>query len=237
MRTYVRYTRMGRSIRCVSGAAPRVGASSPRCVPTRRARSSARRLVREAEDDDDWRDAGCRSNVEWFMQLYACDYRSAQRIVRASEALRELPALDHALGSGELTLDQAVAVAEVATPETDAELARVAVGKAPGEISRTRAHDRAAALSPMTRRSTASAAAHDLDARKPRAQVQRFSAARARRRVRAGDLGHRQAAARRRQEARQRGARMEPVLRRCARHARHPAQRRRRLASGAARRR
>ena len=93
-------------------------------------------IVREAEDDDDWRDAGFASNVQWFMQLYACDYRTAQRIVRASEALGSLPAIDHALGSGELTLDQAIAVAEVATPETDAELARVAVGKPPSEISR-----------------------------------------------------------------------------------------------------
>jgi Domain of unknown function (DUF222)/HNH endonuclease len=57
-------------------------------------------------------------------------------LIRASEALRSLPALDHALSSGELTLDQATAVAEVATPETDAELARIAVGKAPSEIAR-----------------------------------------------------------------------------------------------------
>ncbi len=93
-------------------------------------------LVRAAEDDDDWRDAGCTSPVQWFMQLYHCDYRTAQRIVRASEALRSLPALDEALGAGELTLDQTVAAAELATPETDAELARVAVGRAPREIER-----------------------------------------------------------------------------------------------------
>ena len=49
---------------------------------------------------------------------------------------RELPELDEAVSTGELTLDQAAAAVEFATPETDAELARVAVGKAPGEISR-----------------------------------------------------------------------------------------------------
>ncbi len=92
--------------------------------------------MREAEDDDDWRDAGCRSNVEWFMQLYHCEYRTAQRIIRASEALRRLPALDEAMGAGDLTLDQAVAAAELATPETDAELARIAVGRTPREIAR-----------------------------------------------------------------------------------------------------
>ena len=52
-----------------------------------------------------------------------------------SEALRSLPALDHALSTGALTLDQVAAAAEFATPASDAELARVAVGKAPSEIA------------------------------------------------------------------------------------------------------
>ena len=43
-----------------------------------------------------------------------------------------LPALDEALAAGALSLDQVAAAAEFATPETDAELARVAVGQAPG---------------------------------------------------------------------------------------------------------
>ena len=41
-----------------------------------------------------------------------------------------------ALSTGELTLDQAAAAAKHATPETDAELARIAVGKAPSQIAR-----------------------------------------------------------------------------------------------------
>ncbi len=52
-----------------------------------------------------------------------------------AEALRELPALDQAFRDGDLTLDQVAAAAPLATPETDAELARVAVGKAPSQIS------------------------------------------------------------------------------------------------------
>jgi hypothetical protein len=55
--------------------------------------------------------------------------------LRASEALRGLPALDEALSTGALTLDQVAAAAEFATPATDAELARVAVGKAPSVIA------------------------------------------------------------------------------------------------------
>ena len=40
------------------------------------------------------------------------------------------------MGRGELTLDQVAAMTPFATPETDAELARIAVGLAPREIAR-----------------------------------------------------------------------------------------------------
>ena len=92
-------------------------------------------IAREAEDEGDWQAAGCSSGAQWLAQVSSSDYRTAQRITRTSEALRLLPALDHALSTGALNLDQVVAAAEVATPATDAELARVAVGKAPGEIA------------------------------------------------------------------------------------------------------
>ena len=61
---------------------------------------------------------------------------AAPRASRArASALRSLPALDHALSTGALTLDQVAAAAEFATPASDAELARLAVGKAPSEIA------------------------------------------------------------------------------------------------------
>ena len=59
---------------------------------------------------------------------------SAVQITQTSVALRSLPALDHAMSTGALTLDQVAAAAEFATPESDAELARVAVGKPPSAI-------------------------------------------------------------------------------------------------------
>ena len=92
-------------------------------------------LVRAADDRGDWKAAGCSSSAQWLAQISSSDYRSAQRIARTSEALRCLPALDHALSTGTLTLDQVAAAAECATPATDAELARVAVGKAPSAIA------------------------------------------------------------------------------------------------------
>ena len=90
--------------------------------------------MREADDDDDWRAAGCSSSAQWLAQLSSSDHRTAVRITRTSTALRSLPALDHALSTGALTLDQVAAAAEFATPESDAELARVAVGKPPSAI-------------------------------------------------------------------------------------------------------
>jgi hypothetical protein len=91
-------------------------------------------LVRLADDAGDWRVAGCRSSAEWYARAAQSDYRSAVRVVGTADALRQLPALDDALASGVLSLDQVAAAAEFATADTDAELARVAVGKAPGAI-------------------------------------------------------------------------------------------------------
>ena len=102
-----------------------------------RIQSRVTQIVREADDDGDWQAAGCSSSAAWLAQLSQSDHRTAVRITRTSVALRSLPALDHALGSGTLTLDQVAAAAEFATPATDAQLARVAVGKAPSAISLT----------------------------------------------------------------------------------------------------
>src|SRR4051812_25307637 len=93
-------------------------------------------IVREAEDDGDPQAAGCTSGAQWLAQISYSDYRTALRIVETAEALRDLPALDATFGSGELTLDQVAAAAPVATRESDAEIARVAVGKAPTQIAR-----------------------------------------------------------------------------------------------------
>jgi hypothetical protein len=93
-------------------------------------------IVRRADDRGDWQAAGCSSSAQWLAQISSSDYRTAARITRTATALRELPALDAAMSSGSLTLDQVAAAAELATPETDAELARIAVGKAPGAIAR-----------------------------------------------------------------------------------------------------
>jgi hypothetical protein len=93
-------------------------------------------IVREAEDDGDPQAAGCSSGAQWLAQISNCDYRIAERITRTSDALRALPALDQTFSEGDLTLDQVATAASIATPESDAEIARVAIGKAPGQIAR-----------------------------------------------------------------------------------------------------
>jgi hypothetical protein len=92
-------------------------------------------VVREAQDEGDCEAAGCSSSAQWLAQISSSDYRSAARITSTSDALRSLPVLEHALSEGALNLDQVAAAAPLATPETDAELARIAVGKTPGAIA------------------------------------------------------------------------------------------------------
>jgi hypothetical protein len=108
------------------------------CVQEARIKQRVTQLVREADDDGDWRAAGCSSSAQWLAQVSSSDYRSAQRITATSSALRSLPTLDQALSTGALSLDQVAAAAEFATPASDAELARLSVGKPPREIALVR---------------------------------------------------------------------------------------------------
>ena len=106
-----------------------------RCEQQARLAQRLTEIVREADDEGDWQAAGCSSSAQWLAQISSSDHRTAKRITHTSDALRDLPALDHALSTGALTLDQVAAAAEFATPESDAELARVALGKAPSAIA------------------------------------------------------------------------------------------------------
>ncbi|MDP9257821.1 MAG: HNH endonuclease [Actinomycetota bacterium] len=105
------------------------------CEQEARIKQRVTQIVREADDEGDWRAAGCSSSAQWLAQVSSSDYRTAVLITRTSSALRSLPALDDALSTGALTLDQVAAAAEFAIPDTDAELARIAVGKPPSAIA------------------------------------------------------------------------------------------------------
>src|SRR4051812_7651331 len=93
-------------------------------------------ISRRSDDLGYWKAAGCSSLAQWLAQITSSDYRSARLLTETAQALRTLPALDAAFSAGELTLDQVAAAAPIATPESDAEIARIAIGKAPTEIAR-----------------------------------------------------------------------------------------------------
>ena len=126
------------------------------CEQEARIKQRVTQIVRAADDDGDWQAAGCSSSAQWLAQVTGSEYRSAAQITRTSVALRVLPALDHALSVGALSLDQVAAAAEFATAASDAELARLAVGRQPGEIARA-ARTLSPRPSPTTRSSTAGA--------------------------------------------------------------------------------
>ena len=105
------------------------------CPQEARIKQRVTQIVSEADDEGDWQAAGFASSAQWLAQLSSSDHRNATQITRTSDALRELPALDHALSTGALTLDQVAAAAQFATPESDAQLARIAVGKPPSSIA------------------------------------------------------------------------------------------------------
>src|SRR6195952_1460164 len=102
-------------------------------------------ISREAGAEGDWDAAGCTSGAQWLAQITSSEYRTAATLVDAGTALATLPALDSALSSGALNLDQVTAAIPYATPETDAHLAHIGIGMAPTQIAR-----HARALSPPT---------------------------------------------------------------------------------------
>ncbi len=171
IRTYVRYSgRDGRSgaraasrgtpargARDLRAGAPRSSGSQRSCARPTTAATGKRPAARPAR-------SGSRRSP-------AATTAPPQRITQTSDALRSLPALDHALSTGALTLDQVAAAAEFATPESDAELARVAVGKAPSADRPRRAHDRPAQGGGRPGAVRAARAEHDLDARPARARA------------------------------------------------------------------
>ena len=92
--------------------------------------------MRLASDREYWKLEGCSSVTQWLARITSSDFGTAKRVTTTSEALRDLPALDEALSTGVLTLDQVAAAAPFATRETDGEIARLAAGKAPSQIGR-----------------------------------------------------------------------------------------------------
>ena len=83
--------------------------------------------IAEFDRAESWRGDGAVSMAAWLMQRCGVGRSTAAGWVRAAANLESLPHLAGALAVGALSLDAVAPLAEVATPQTDAELAQASV--------------------------------------------------------------------------------------------------------------
>jgi hypothetical protein len=81
--------------------------------------------IAEFDRTEAWRGDGSLSMRDWLVARCHISRSHARTLVEASKKVKDLPALSDALSDGLLTLDVFAPLAAVATPETDADLARV----------------------------------------------------------------------------------------------------------------
>ncbi len=78
--------------------------------------------IAEFDSAEAWRGDGAGSMTMWVTDQCGVSASTARQWVRAAADLAELPALSESLASGEMSLDKVAPLAEVASPETDAEI-------------------------------------------------------------------------------------------------------------------
>ncbi len=78
--------------------------------------------IAEFDRAEAWRGDGAGSMTMWVTEQCGVSASTARQWVRAAADLAELPALSESLASGEMSLDKVAPLAEVASPETDAEI-------------------------------------------------------------------------------------------------------------------
>ena len=84
------------------------------------------RDIAEFDATEAWRGDGALSMRDWLVARCHISRARARTLVDAAAKTRELPALSSALADGRLTLDVLAPLAAVATPRTDADLAKAA---------------------------------------------------------------------------------------------------------------
>jgi Domain of unknown function (DUF222) len=93
-------------------------------------------LLAEADELQIWRDEGAKDMTQWVSAHFGVSHWTARRWIDSSHALRELPGVARALSSGRLSLVKTVELTRFATPETEAQLIRWALGVSAGAIRR-----------------------------------------------------------------------------------------------------
>jgi hypothetical protein len=89
-----------------------------------RAQRSFLRLVHEASSSEVWRGDGARDLAHWLSMRYGISHWKARRWIAAAAALEDLPQVDEAFESGELSLDKTVELTRFATPADQVPLVR-----------------------------------------------------------------------------------------------------------------
>jgi hypothetical protein len=115
-------------------------------------------LLGEAERRQTFRDDGATSAENWAVERFSVAVPTARALVQVAEKAWDLPQLSEALKEGDISFDKLRALADVATPETDAELAEAAKDRSVRELaevarSRRAAPDRTRSTSDHDRRS------------------------------------------------------------------------------------
>ncbi|HSZ36264.1 MAG TPA: DUF222 domain-containing protein [Acidimicrobiales bacterium] len=92
-------------------------------------------LLGEAERRQTFREDGATSAENWAVERFSVAVPTARALVHVAEKAWDLPQLTEALKGGEITFDKFRAVADVATPETDAELVEAARRRSVRELA------------------------------------------------------------------------------------------------------
>src|SRR5919109_4014265 len=83
-----------------------------------------------------WASDGAQDTAHWVSMRYGVSWWKADRWVTCALALEGLPRIREALARGELSVDQAVELSRLATPETESELLAWGRDRTPGAIRR-----------------------------------------------------------------------------------------------------
>jgi Domain of unknown function (DUF222)/HNH endonuclease len=92
-------------------------------------------LVGEADRRETYRDDGATSTENWVAERFGVSTPTARTLTRLGEKAWDMPHLVDSMCAGDLSLDKVRAVASVATPETDRDLAEQAKERSVRELA------------------------------------------------------------------------------------------------------
>lgn len=109
-------------------------------------------LIREFDRQQKWAELDCLSCAHWLSWRLGWTPATARDRLRVAHALAELPAISAAVETGEITYSKARAVTRVATPDSDAQWADIALEATAAQLERiVRRHRRAERSDEITR--------------------------------------------------------------------------------------